>query len=94
MQVPLILAGNNVRTDEHNVLEQLDDYAPRQDYAEIARRLGGKLSGYDLFYAVWYYWAPQIQKHLKLDLVEPHRAGGQRPSAPAKRCGAGAGPRR
>jgi glycosyltransferase involved in cell wall biosynthesis len=77
MQVPLVLVSNHIKTNEQSGPERLDDFAPRQDYVEIAQRLGGKLSGYDLFDAAWYYWARQIEKRIKLDLVESVFAANQ-----------------
>jgi len=70
MQVPLVLVSNHIRTNEQSRPEQLDDLAPRQDYVEIAQRLGAKLSGCDLFDAAWYRWVRQIEKWIKLDFVE------------------------
>jgi glycosyltransferase involved in cell wall biosynthesis len=70
MQVPLVLVSNRIRTNALSGLEQIDDATPRQDYLVIAQRLGGELSGCDLFDATWYYWTRQIEKRIKLDLVE------------------------
>jgi glycosyltransferase involved in cell wall biosynthesis len=50
---------------------------PRQDFAEIARRLHGKLLGYDLSDASWYQWTRQIERKLKLDIVEALSASRQ-----------------
>jgi glycosyltransferase involved in cell wall biosynthesis len=44
---------------------------------EIAQRLGAELSGCDLFDATWYHWARQIEKRIKLDLVESVLAAGR-----------------
>lgn len=70
MQVPLVLVGDHIKTNSLNGEERTDDCAPRRDYAEIAQRLRGKLSGYDLSDAAWYHWTRQVEKRIKLDLVE------------------------
>ena len=70
MQVPLILVSDRIKTNEQSGSERLDDFAPRRDYVEIAQRLEGKLSGCNLSDAAWYHWTRQIEKRIKLDLVE------------------------
>jgi glycosyltransferase involved in cell wall biosynthesis len=70
MQIPLILVSNHLKPHEQNGAESFDDSVPRQDYTEIARALGGKLSGYNLSRAAWYRWTRQLEKEIKLDLVE------------------------
>jgi len=70
MQVPLILVSNSIKPQDKNKITDLHDAGPRQDYVEIARNLEGKLAGYNLSDATWYRWTRQLEKHIKLDLVE------------------------
>lgn len=70
MQKPLVLVSDHIEAPYQNGRTQLDDFAPRRDYIEIARSLGAELSGYNLSDASWYLWTRKIQKNLKLDLVE------------------------
>ncbi len=66
---PLILVSSSINPGKQIRLEQ-DATAPRQDYLEIARRLDGKLYGYDVSTAGWYNHVRQIERRLKLDFVE------------------------
>lgn len=77
-QIPLILVCNQIKNQKYE-LEQLHDFAPRQDYLEIAHTLGAKLVGYNLFDTTWYSWARQLEKQIKLDLVEAIYAVNQLP---------------
>jgi glycosyltransferase involved in cell wall biosynthesis len=70
MPIPLILVGNRVVTNASDGSKLLKESCPDQDYIEIARRLEGKLSGYNLSEAAWYSWARWVEQRLKLDLVE------------------------
>jgi glycosyltransferase involved in cell wall biosynthesis len=69
-QVPLVLVSQNVKPDEQDQTGRSDNLAPRRDYVEIARRLGGDLVGYDLFDTAWYRWARRMEQRLKLDFIE------------------------
>ncbi len=66
----LVLVSNSIKANRRDGADQLDDSVPRRDYIEIAQRLGGELVGYDLFDTFWYRWFRQVEKRLKLDLVE------------------------
>lgn len=77
MQKPLVLVSNRLKINELSGLKQLDDVAPRQDYVEIARQLGGRLAGYDLCDTAWYRWVRQIERRIRLDLVEAASAARQ-----------------
>jgi len=77
MQTPLVLVSNKVKSFQANGRAQVDDLAPRQDYLEMGRRLGGRLAGYDLFDGEWYTWTRRLEKRLKLDLVESVWAANQ-----------------
>lgn len=77
MQGPLILVGNHIEANQQNGREQVSDFAPRQDYIEIAQRLGGTLVGYNLFDNAWYTWARQVEKRIKLDVSQAIFATGQ-----------------
>jgi glycosyltransferase involved in cell wall biosynthesis len=69
MSIPLILVGNHIKTNtQKSVLS--DESIPRQDYIEIAWRLGGKLEGCDLSKVAWYNCIRQIEQRLKLDFAE------------------------
>jgi glycosyltransferase involved in cell wall biosynthesis len=70
---PFVLVGNRIEAFE----QQSNDCVPRQDYVEIARRLGGDLLGYNLSDALWYHGIRRIEKRLKLDLVEAFAAATQ-----------------
>jgi glycosyltransferase involved in cell wall biosynthesis len=71
MQGPLILVSNPIQPNGSQRPANSQDRCPRQDYVEIAQRLGAKLIGYDSFAgAGWYRWAREIERHLKLDVVE------------------------
>jgi glycosyltransferase involved in cell wall biosynthesis len=79
IQIPLILVSNRTKTNAPDTLIQAASH-PRQDYIEIARLLGGKLSGYDVSEANWYPWIRRIERYLKLDLVEALFAARQLPN--------------
>ena len=77
MQTPLILVGNRTKSGGTDSQKPAEDLNPRQDYAEIGRKLDGQLLGYDLSNASWYQWVRRIEKHLKLDVVECLAAAAQ-----------------
>ena len=70
MRRPLILVCNTTINGEQKRQKALEDYAPRQDYMEIARKLGGSIRGYFLVNASWYRAVRLMEKHIKLDLLE------------------------
>jgi glycosyltransferase involved in cell wall biosynthesis len=70
MLVPLVLVGNQTKTHQETEWEQLDDFAPRQDYIEIARILGGTLVGSDWCDATWYSWVQRVERRVRLNFVE------------------------
>lgn len=77
MQVPLILVSNHLKLYENGITQ---DSSPRQDYVEIARQLKGELAGYNLSKATWYHWTRQLERRIKLDVVEAAFAVNRRAS--------------
>jgi glycosyltransferase involved in cell wall biosynthesis len=77
MKEPLVLVSNRVKIDDPGGLDGVGDVAPRQDYVEIAKKLEAKLAGYDLSDTAWYRWVRQIEKRMKLDVVEAAFAASQ-----------------
>jgi glycosyltransferase involved in cell wall biosynthesis len=70
MAVPLVLVSNRTKPLDHYRQELSENAAPRIDYIEIAQRLGGEFHGHNLFKAGWYNKVLQLEKRLKLDLLE------------------------
>jgi glycosyltransferase involved in cell wall biosynthesis len=73
VQIPLILVGNRIQASALNLSGQSNNHYPRQDYVEVAHRLGGQLSGYGLSKSR-YPWARRIETYLKLDVAESFSA--------------------
>lgn len=70
MTVPLILVSSQVMNFDQYYDDLVRDLAPRVDYMEICKRLGGNVSGYGLFKTYWYALGRRFEKIVKLDLVE------------------------
>lgn len=69
MHAPLVLVSNNTRAALLAHGEVAADLAPRQDYVEICRRLGGTIVGYDSFGGPWQRRVQQLERRLRLDLT-------------------------
>ncbi len=70
MTIPLILVSSQVKNFDQYADDLTNDLAPRVDYMEICRRVGGEVSGYGLFKTYWYALGRKFEKIVKIDLFE------------------------
>ncbi len=70
MVKPLILVSNRIQAHQENEWNPAGDFAPRQDYLEIARMMNGTVIGSVCFDKKWLSWIPKIEKQMRLNLTE------------------------
>lgn len=73
MPVPLVLVSNAVTPSNQYQWEVDNDFSPRVDYLEIARKIGGETLGYENHQGSWLKPIRDIENRIKIDFIEAFR---------------------